>query len=240
VIQFARFIPELARRVGGPVTLGCNPLLGELMKSVDGVGEVWSKKEAPVHEVSVLMLDLPLLLGVVGRLAEFAGPYLKADPARVERFRALIRQRSGGRKPSVGLCWSGSPRQPVNFRRSFDPALLSGLVKGRKDAAFFSLQKVPVPGTQTPKGVIDLTEEMKDFADTAAFMSTLDQVITTDTSTAHLAGALGLSATVLLHHPAAHWTWGREGERTEWYPTLRLIRQERAGDWGGVVGRIEV
>lgn len=247
LIQFARYVPELRRRVGreGGVVLGCSRLVAPLMRRIAGEEiEVWTEKEAPEHDVSALVLDLPLLLGVSERVEEYARPYLSAEPGRVEKFEALVKQRAGGqkggaRRRAVGLCWSGNPRQPVNFRRSFDPAMLAGMVKVRPEIAFFSLQKVAVPGTQVPHGVIDVTGELNDFADTAAFMAALDLVVTTDTSTAHLAGAMGLEAVVLLHHPSPHWVWGREGERTAWYPTVRLVRQERAGDWAGVIERVK-
>jgi ADP-heptose:LPS heptosyltransferase len=85
--------------------------------------------------------------------------------------------------------------------------------------------------------VIDLSGALQDFADDAALVSELDLVISIDTALAHLAGALGCSTWTLISHPA-EWRWRPEGERSPWYPTMRLFRQQRAGDWDEVVERV--
>ena len=76
---------------------------------------------------------------------------------------------------------------------------------------------------------------MTDFKATAAWLDQLDLVITVDTAMAHLAGAMGKEAWILLPKVDCDWRWQAEGERTPWYPRLRLFRQETAGDWGSVV-----
>jgi ADP-heptose:LPS heptosyltransferase len=82
--------------------------------------------------------------------------------------------------------------------------------------------------------LIDLTSYISDFADTAALMMNLDAVVTIDSAAAHLAGALGVRTYTLLPH-VADWRWGREKEQSDWYPTMRLFRQPKAGDWSGAV-----
>jgi ADP-heptose:LPS heptosyltransferase len=99
-----------------------------------------------------------------------------------------------------------------------------------------SLQVGPRAQEPAPEGLdlIRFAQQLNDFSDTAALMSNLDLVITTDTAAAHLAGALGRRVWTLLAS-AADWRWGISGETTPWYPSMRLYRQPRLGDWASVV-----
>jgi ADP-heptose:LPS heptosyltransferase len=83
----------------------------------------------------------------------------------------------------------------------------------------------------------DLGERLGDFAATARIVAALDLVVTVDTAMAHLAGALGKETWLLLAH-VPDWRWGMSGETTSWYPSMRLLRQQRRGDWEGVVDRL--
>jgi ADP-heptose:LPS heptosyltransferase len=85
--------------------------------------------------------------------------------------------------------------------------------------------------------VQDLASSLHDFGDLAVILDQLDLVITVDTSVAHMAGALGKSVWVVLSY-VPDWRWGLEGESTPWYPTMRLFRQARAGDWAEVMARV--
>lgn len=230
-IQFCRYLPALAAR-GARVVVSCREPLVELLRTVSGVSEV--SAGVPEHDLSVPMLDLPLRLGLVGGVPGWDGPYLKAPASRTEVLRRQMESTARGRR-IVAVCWTGNPDQPVNRRRSIPAKMLASL---KHDwVCLVSAQKVRVPGDDPPRGLFDLDPmpEISDFADTAALLSAVDLVISTDTSVAHLAGALGLPAWVLLHHPAPHWPYGETGDMTPWYPTLRLFRQARYGDWDGVL-----
>jgi ADP-heptose:LPS heptosyltransferase len=85
--------------------------------------------------------------------------------------------------------------------------------------------------------LIDHSAELQDYADTAALISLLDLVVTIDTSVAHLAGALAAPAWIMLQHNA-DWRWLLRRSDSPWYPTARLFRQQRAGDWGSVVNDV--
>lgn len=234
-LQFARYLPELARR-GAEVIVGCNLLAVTLLERVEGVRSASPDDPPPAHDLSVLMLDLPLLLGVPDEIARFASPYLTSEPERVARIRGHLGKADG--RPRVALCWSGSPLQPVNARRAFDPRRLEPLIKAFPGVQFVSAQKLPLPGTSTPKGLLDPTPHLRDFADTAALIDAVDLLITTDTSTAHLAGGMGKASWVLLHHPTPHWPFAQSGDRCEWYPGLRLFRQPAYGDWDSVIAGV--
>ena len=87
------------------------------------------------------------------------------------------------------------------------------------------------------RSLADHRAELKDFADTAALIAQLDLVVTIDTSIAHLAGALGKPVWIMLQHNA-DWRWLLERDDSPWYPTARLFRQRRAGDWESVVADV--
>ena len=150
--------------------------------------------------------------------------------------------RSERRKARVGLVWSGGfrPNQPelwsLNRRRNIPLAKLAPL--RHPGIEFYSLQKGEPAAEIAASGlegrIIDLAPSLKDFADTAAAMSSLDLVISVDTSVAHLAGALAKPVWTLVCF-RADWRWLRDREDTPWYPTMRLYRQPAAGDWGAVV-----
>jgi hypothetical protein len=174
-------------------------------------------------------------------------PYLRADSGRRAEWR-LRMQSAGALK--VGLVWAGGyrPGQPelagVNARRNVPLAALAPLE--HPSIRFFSLQKGQAaeselrglrtrgwPGPQ----IIELGPQLRDFADTAAVIENLDLLVSVDTSTAHLAGALGKPVWILNRFDTC-WRWLLERTDTPWYPTARLYRQPRPGDWDAVVARL--
>jgi ADP-heptose:LPS heptosyltransferase len=136
------------------------------------------------------------------------------------------------------LAWAGSPAHKLDRYRSISPETFLPLFQ-QDDVAFFSLQIGPSGGAESlaQKGLIDLTEQIHDCADTAALIAELDLVVSVDTAVAHLAGALGRPVWTLLPYQP-DWRWGLGGEETPWYPTMRLFRQPVVGDWPGVIQRI--
>ena len=139
----------------------------------------------------------------------------------------------------VGLAWSGNPKHRNDHNRSIPRHLFSGLLDA--DATFVSLQKdvnSADKATLLPRtGIVDQTAHLTDFRETAALISCLDLVITVDTSVAHLAGALGRPAWVLLpFSPDYRWLLGRDDSL--WYPSLRLFRQTETREYGSVLDRV--
>lgn len=164
-----------------------------------------------------------------------AHPYLRADAHRRAKWRDRLGSSSHIR---VGLVWQGNPQHVDDRRRSFDPGLLSPLLRV-PEVDFYSLQVTPVTGatpSSLPEGLIDLAPFLTDFAETAALIEQLDLIISVDTATAHLAGALGRPVWTLLPF-APDWRWGLESESTPWYATMRLFRQKAAGAWDEVIQR---
>jgi hypothetical protein len=147
---------------------------------------------------------------------------------------------AGLRGLRVGLVWAGNPRHQNDRNRSIAPERLAPLLRVQ-GVSWASLQLGTPAGAlqgHAPRGtVLDLTAELTDLAETAAAIMRLDLVVTVDTAVAHLAGALGRPVWVLL--PALpDWRWLLRREDSPWYPTMRLFRQVRVGDWDGVVMRV--
>lgn len=165
-------------------------------------------------------------------------PYLNADPGRVGRWTGKV-----GDGFTVGIAWQGDPSAAVDIGRSvpldlFAPlAALDGvtLVSLQQGPGAAQLDRCPFGGRVARLGP-DCDADGA-FVDTAAILQHLDLVVTTDTALAHLVGARGRPGLVALK-AEPDWRWGRRGERTPLYPSLRLVRQETAGDFAGVFARI--
>lgn len=241
-VQFARFLPLLAAR-GARVVLACQPELRRLLARVRGVADTVSIFDPPPpFHAHVPLLSLPYRLGQGAVPAAppppvASPPYLLADPAAVAAWTARLDAAAPGRM-RVGLCWAGAGGNPIDARRSLDPALLAPLAAGAAELgglagriALVSLQKGPAAaGGAALPGLIDWTDELHDYDDTAALVAALDLVISVDTSVAHIAGALGRPVWLLNRYDGC-WRWGKGTPDSPWYPTLRQFRQRDPGDW---------
>lgn len=236
-IQFARYVPLLARR-GAKVLIQCQPALARVMRTVDGASAVLSANE-PVPECDYCcpVMSLPLRLGT-GNSIPAEVPYLHAGDAEKARFQDIAR--ADERALSIGLVWSTiSPTTQRAARKSLALNALAPLWAARGDARFVSLQMDP-PASEIanlPAGfaLLEVAGRLGDFADTAGCLAHLDLLITCDTAAAHLAGAMGMPVWTLVSFPP-DWRWRREGERSPWYPSMRLFRQDRNRSWASAIG----
>jgi Glycosyltransferase family 9 (heptosyltransferase) len=160
-------------------------------------------------------------------------PYLAADAERIKFWKSRLPAKVGKK---IGLVWAGKRQHPNDYNRSISLDLLAPLAEIPK-TFFVSLQKSDDGKVTAPFELADWTAELTDFADTAALMAHLDLVITVDTAAAHLAGAMGKPAWVLIPF-RPDWRWMLRREDSPWYPTLRLFRQERIGDWSSPIEQI--
>ena len=236
VIQFARFA-RAAEQAGARVTMAAPKAMHALLQSLSPTLELLDEDQTPeAYDYQAPLLSLPHRLGTTLETLPTA-PYLHADPARVARWRDVI----GPRGFKVGVVWQGSTLPyALPLQRSFPLAALKGLA-ALPDVRLISLQKVN--GLEQleslPKGVAveDLGPSFDPgpdlFVDTAAAMTCCDLVITPDTSVAHLAGALGVTAWLAL--PAvSDWRWMSGRDDSPWYPHTRIFRQTGPGDWTSV------
>ncbi len=243
-LQFCRYVPVLADR-GASVVFEVYPGLVRLMRRLAGVSAVIGRGEPlPASDFHVPLMSLPLALGA--KAHQHAEPYLSPDPTDAE---AWARRLDGIEGFRVGLCWAGGARpdqriaHAIDLRRSLPLAAFRPLAD-LPGVRFVSLQKGPpaaelAAACDWPCGPIaDPTQALNDFADTAALAANLDLVICCDTSTAHLAGAVGKPVWILNRFDGC-WRWGHGREDSPWYPTARLFTQARPGDWAGVMKAVK-
>lgn len=187
-------------------------------------------------------MSLPYAVGITLETIPPATPYLTADPADVAHWRERLADLAGLR---VGLCWAGGRKHSgyqivIDRRRSITLDTLAPL-GGISGVQFISLQKGPsaAQAAHPPPGLElhDCTEDLHDFADTAALVENLDLVISVDTSVAHLAGALG-KPVWMLNRVDTDWCWLLDRDGSPWYPSLRQFRQPAPGDWTSVISRV--
>jgi Tfp pilus assembly protein PilF len=220
-IQFVRYVPLLAAR-GAKVVLAVDEPLRLLMQTLPGVTAICGPDDLlPVHDYHVSVLSLPYLLEQIP-----TQPYLKAEAGMAQ---GAAERLPAGRKIGVApIGTSGGPRQPEI--RLADLAVLSTI----PDATLVHLQQTEpdqqgLPGMTMPGG-------LPDFGRAAALIANLDLVISADNAVAQLAAAMGKRVILLL--PAqADWRWGASGATSPWYPTIRILRQARKGDWTTVLKR---
>jgi tetratricopeptide (TPR) repeat protein len=234
-LQFIRYVPAVAER-GGRVVLEAPTPLIRLFRSVAGVSEIVAAGDPlPDFDLHCPLLSLPRLFGTTLATIPAQVPYLRVPPAAVGAWAERI---GGGPGLRVGLVWSGSLVGVVD-RRPVDLRLLRPLfaIPGMR---WFSLQvgdSARDLALLDGAGIVDLSRELSDFAETAAAMCCLDLVVSIDTAVAHLAGALGRPTWVLLsYHP--DWRWLIERTDSPWYPSARLFRQKTPGDWPGVITEV--
>jgi tetratricopeptide (TPR) repeat protein len=246
VLMFARFVAPLAERGARVLMLVPRELL-RVLQGLAGAAEFIVFDGAglvpPRCDFKLALFSLPRVLGITPAKVP-AAPYLKADDAGVARWRRRLEAIDPARRLRVGINWAGRPDNALEPQRRVPLALLAALRPGAdKGIQIVSMQKGPATAELAAfAGIPDLGAEITDFSDSAALAAALDLVITSDTALAHLVGALGLPSWVLLHHPG-DWRWSGVGggERTPWYPALRLFRQnprDKAGAWEGVLAEV--
>ncbi len=236
IIQFCRYVPLVAGR-GARVILEVPEPLRRLMAGLVGVTQIVCEGETlPPFDLHCPLMSLPLAFGTKLESIPSGTPYLRAATEALMTWEMRL---GAKKRPRVGIAWAGDPSQAGDRKRSIALATLLPLL--RFEATFVRLQKDLRTGDEalltSRDNIIDPTDAIKDFADTAALLARLDLVVSVDTSVAHLAGALAKPVLVLLPY-TPDWRWLLGRNTTSWYPTARLYRQATPGDWGEVVARV--
>jgi hypothetical protein len=238
-IQFARYVP-LVKAKGGTVVLACQKPLLRLLAALPGVDRLVPQADTlPNFDIHAPLLSLPCILGTTSTDTIPASvPYLRAEAALVTRWREKLAAIPGHK---VGIAWQGSKSFKADQLRSvplerFAPlAEVPGvtLISLQKGHGSEQLAQVSFPVTELP----GLDEESGPFMDTAAVMTCLDLVISTDTAIPHLAGALNVPCWMATPF-SPDWRWLLDREDSPWYPSLRLFRKPTLRDWEPVFRRI--
>lgn len=233
-LMFARYLPLLAD-CGAHIVLEVQEQLVLLLQGMPAVEQVVVKTSSPPHtDCYIPLLSLPYLFHTTLDSIPQLVPYLEPPCELIATWRERINPVPDDMH--IGLVWSGKQYPYPN--RSCPPEHLLPLVAMR-GASFYSLQlgtyaALPV---EIHSRIVDVASNIKNFADTAAIVANLDLVITIDTAVAHLAGAMGKPVWVMLPY-AADWRWMEGRQDSPWYPTMRLFRQLREGDWQAVIDEV--
>ena len=243
-IQFVRYIPELLSRLSGRTSrLGLNlvleiqPELKPLYADMPGVRVIGRGEPSPRFDFHCPLLEVYRCVLGRRRTIPPAFPGMTPPVERMARWRDRI---PGRDRRTIGIAWSGNPKLLRDRQRSIALDRLAPMLDGT------GLSVVTLnPGLTeeeekqlAPLGIVHLAKQFTDFADTAAVIAQLDLVISVDTAVAHLAGALGKPVWILLPF-VPDWRWMLDREDSPWYPTARLFRQPRSGDWDSVIARVK-
>ena len=232
-IQFARFLPKL-RDTGAHVIFLCHPNLIRLFRPLAQMGmEVIASCDADrPADFQCALMSVPQRLGTSLVTLPNKVPYLFAETDLVEAWRPRV----GADGFKIGICWQGNPRGAIDKGRSV-PLREFRPLAALPDVRLISLQRTHGLDqlTSLPDGMpveaLGAFDQGNDaFVDTAAIMRNLDLIVTSDTSLAHLAGALGRPVWLAVKH-TPDWRWMLKRNDSPWYPTMRLFRQPVRGDW---------
>jgi tetratricopeptide (TPR) repeat protein len=229
-IHFLRFIPQV--KGFGHVIAAIQPELAELVKYAMPDIE-WVRRDTvfpPCGRHNSFMSLAGIFRADVKTISTPA--YLSVPTSSEKKWRDLVQD---GNKIRIGLVWQGSPTHKMDYRRSIPKVDLAPFWQ-LQGVCFYSLQIGSHAGSPAP-GVVDLSGHIQDFTDTAGAIARMDLLISVDTAVAHLAGAMGHPVWTLIQHPP-EWRWREEGERTSWYPSMKLFRMGFDEQWREVISRV--
>jgi len=236
-IQFIRYAPLVAEK-GARVILESRSELKSLLEHIEGIEKIITPGEAYPHfDLQCPLMRLPYIFHTEIETIPSKTPYIKADASLVRKWSKRINHHDP--VLNIGLSWCGNPDHDNDRNRSCSLETFAPLAQ-LSNVTLNSLQKgAGTKAFHLPEGMqlMDFTEELTDFSETAALMENLDLIISVDTAIAHLAGALGKPVWILLPF-VPDWRWMLHREDSPWYPTMKLFRETSPGDWKSVIDRI--
>ncbi|MDB5523825.1 MAG: repeat protein [Rhizobium sp.] len=248
-IQFAKILGMLAS-LGGDIVFHVPKNLERLFKTMPFAVTVTGAHRASDADFQVALLSLPHRLKLTAGSVPAASAFLTAEPAVATKWSSRLKL--GSSRPSIGLVWQGNPNSPAERGRSLPSAETLAPFAALAGTRLIALQMLAAEDLEpadTPSGWRvrglsftlehpgpDMDKGADSFADTAAIMAGIDQVVSVCTAPLHLAGALGRPSIALLK-AVPDWRWMMERTDTPWYPTMQLVRQQRGEDYGPVVDR---
>lgn len=234
-LMVARWFPEIKRR-GARVVVECAYFLKGILGRVPGVDEVVqldNNKEPDLHfDLWVGSMSLPWIFNMTRENAYAPARYLEPSRSSSDYWRERV---APFRELRIGLAWAGNPGHPNDFARSMKFEHIAPLLK-IPGTRFFNLQ-VPARDLVPHDNLMNWTDELVTFDDTAGLIDQMDLVIAVDTSICHLASALG-RPTWVVSSLRPEWRWGRTDLPVMWYPTAKLYCCPRPLDWDGAVDKV--
>jgi tetratricopeptide (TPR) repeat protein len=238
-LQFVRYVPRVVARAGHVVLMVQGPLK-HLLRTIEGVTLVGLDEAPPAFDFHCPLLSVPRMFGTNAATIPGDVPYLSAEPEACARWRARL----GNEGIRIGIAWQGKPGVNIDKGRSIPLAAFAPLARVpgvrlislQKNVGLEQLGNLPA-GMRVETLGAEFDNGPAAFRDTSAVMMNLDLVVTSDTSVAHIAGALA-RPTWLALKASPEWRWGLATASSPWYPTMRLFRQATAGDWTSVFARM--
>lgn len=238
-LQFVRYVPYIAA-LAAKTDLWVQQPLADLLANTYPELIVYSGTDAPAESYDYVcsLMSLPVILETCLENIPPAAAYVTRTHREAAAPWQQLLATIADDEYKVGLVWAGNPKHQNDDNRSISFSLLLPLL-AVQTVSWVSLQVGPragdIAGVACP--VLDVSDGLTSFLDTARIIEQLDLVITVDTSVAHLAGSLGKETWVLLAFDA-DWRWLLTREDCPWYPSVRLFRQREPGDWPAVVARV--
>ncbi|KHE90798.1 MAG: tetratricopeptide repeat protein [Candidatus Scalindua rubra] len=238
-IQFIRYLP-MVKAQGGQVIFECHNSLNRLLKNYAWIDKIIEKTPEPdiKFDTQLPILSLPGVFGTTHDSIPSNTPYITADPGLAKLWGIRLDNDSNFK---VGIVWTGNADNKKNRIRSCTLEDFYSLLDIH-GTTFYSLQKGPasveVDNSLNKTEIVNLNDQIKDFADTAAVIANLDLIISVDTAVVHLAGALGKPVWNLLHF-APDWRWLLNRDDSPWYPEMRLFRQTKLNDWADLFKKVK-
>jgi tetratricopeptide (TPR) repeat protein len=234
-IQFCRYA-KLAEARGAKIVMSVQENLRGLLQQLGGGIEIIGPAEKPEQfDYHCPLLSLPLAFGTSLKTVPAETPYLAADSVLRAQWEERL-NRNG--KPNIGLAWSGMALHKDDHNRSIPLAKCLPMLTEKANWTNLQLDVRDNDRDALNAGPIkDFGPELGDFRLTAALVDHMDLIVTVDTALAHLAGAMGKRVWLLLSF-SADWRWMLERDDTPWYPSIRLFRQRKIGDWDEVIQRM--
>ena len=231
-IQFIRFLPQLKEKYACKIAVKCREGLKELFSSIKEIDVIVDRSEkTPAFDYQLSIMSMPYVLEMKN-ISELPSenPYLIAKDDTSFDIKTVKGQ------INIGICWSASITGESYDGKVFDLKYLEPLIKNPK-INVYSLQvgdgSEDIKKYGYENDIIDLTEQLVNFEKTASLINKLDFVISSDTSVAHLAGAINKPVFIPLQK-IPDWRWTNKGETTKWYPSARLLRQKTSRSWDSV------
>ena len=231
-IEFIRFLPLLKEKYKCKIAVKCRDELTNLFKSIPQIDILTNRSEqTPTFDYHIPIMSIPYILDMKSfNDLPKQYPYLFAQK---DKEFEIKKEKS---KINIGICWSASVTGESYDGKVFDLKYLEPFINSNR-VNVYSLQvgaeKEDIKKLSYENKIIDITDKLSDFSKTASLMMELDLVISSDTSVAHLAGALNVPVWIPLQK-IPDWRWGNKGESTKWYPSAKLFRQKTNRVWAGV------
>jgi len=240
VIQFSRYIPWAIERCAR-IAIACSGEMQPVLRQLAPDAVVFTRwEDCPDYAAFAALSGLPRLAGTRPDNVPSPIPYLRPDPKRVAHWAARLDGLVPPGLRRIGVIWAGRPAHNNDRNRSLHLPDLAPL--GRlPGVALIALQKGPRTGQaggwygRAP--LVNVGAEIVDYEDTMAILATIEQLVTVDTSVAHLGGAMGRPVRVMLPF-APDWRWLLGRADTPWYPTMRLYRQDAPHRWQDVLASV--